>query len=262
VSAPDRLAGLIARARAADGVPPFSDQSLVELADGNRWLLGSEAGSAVLSATEFELVIEPELRRRGHGAALVQRVIAETERPVLAWAHGDSPGSRALARAFGFKQARTLLQLRAPVPPAAGGQPVRAFLPGADERGWLHLNALAFASHPEQGSLTRADLNARMQEPWFDPDSLLLLERDGALAGSCWLKVENGIGEFYAVAVHPKHQGTGIGGVLVDAGLARLAALGVATASLYVEGDNEMALRLYRSRGFADHTRDVQWRLA
>jgi mycothiol synthase len=265
VSAPDRLAGLIARARAADGAPPFSDQSLVDLTTGARRELTDETGSAVFSASEFELVIEPELRGRGHGTALAERVLAETVRPVFAWAHGDSPGSRVLAERLGFEHVRTLLQLRAPVPasvPASIEPGLRAFLPGDDDAAWLRLNALAFASHPEQGSLTQADLDVRKAEAWFDAGSLLLLERDGALVGSCWLKVEEGIGEFYAVAVHPDAQGQGLGGVLVDAGLARLAALGVATSSLYVEGDHEQALRLYRSRGFADHTRDVQWRLA
>jgi mycothiol synthase len=265
VSAPEHLAGLIARARAADGAPPFSDQALVDLTFDRRREIGDDTGSVIFSPVEFELVVDPEHRRRGIGTALTRRVLAEIGRPVLAWAHGDSPGSRVLAERFGFERARTLLQLRAPVPQEPAAPPVpgfRGFRPGADDAAWLQLNALAFSSHPEQGALTQADLDARMAEPWFDPESLVLLERDGMLAGSCWLKVEDGIGEFYAVAVHPSAQGAGLGGALVDRGLARLAELGVGTASLYVEGDNERAVRLYRSRGFTDHTVDVQWRLA
>jgi mycothiol synthase len=267
VSAPE-LAGLISRARTADGVPPFSDQSLVELRNGARRMLGDATGAAVFSAGEFELVVDPDARGWGVGTALTRRVLAETGRPVLAWAHGDSPASRALGQRFGFERVRTLLQLRAAVPAVppdssmgVDGSGIRAFRPGADDAAWLKLNAVAFAEHPEQGSLTQADLDARMAEPWFDPGSLLLLERDGVLAGSCWLKVEEDVGEFYAVAVAPAAQGTGLGGLLVDRGLARLAELGIRTASLYVEGDNERAVRLYRSRGFRDHTVDVQWRL-
>lgn len=268
MSAPEHLAGLISRARAADGAPPFSDQALVDLAIGRRREIGDGTGSAVFSAVEFELVVDPDHRRRGIGTTLTERVLSEIGRPALAWAHGDTPGSRALAERFGFERARTLLQLRAPVRPrsdadiGAGADPgFRAFRPGTDDAAWLRLNARAFASHPEQGALGQADLDARIAEPWFDPGSLLLLERDGVLLGSCWLKVEDGIGEFYAVAVSPDAQGQGLGGLLVDRGLARLAELGVGTASLYVEGDNERALRLYRSRGFADFTVDVQWRL-
>jgi mycothiol synthase len=264
VSAPEHLAGLISRARAADGAPPFSDQALVDLSFGRRRAIGDATGSAIFSAVEFELVVDPDHRRRGIGTALTQQVLAEIGRPVLAWAHGDSTGSRVLAERFGFDRARTLLQLRAPVPAEPAAAPdagFRAFRPGTDDAAWLKLNALAFASHPEQGALTQADLDARMTESWFDAGSLLMLERDGALVGSCWLKVEDGIGEFYAVAVSPDAQGQGLGGLLVDGGLARLAELGVRTASLYVEGDNERALRLYRSRGFTDFTIDVQWRL-
>lgn len=263
MSVPEHLAALISSARAADGVPPFSDQALVDLAFGRRRSVGDETGTAIFTPTEFELVVSPEHRRRGIGTALTERVLAEIGRPVLAWAHGDSPGSRVLAERFGFERSRTLLQLRAPVPRQPAAVPgLRSFRPGVDDTAWLDLNALAFAAHPEQGALRQADLDARKREPWFDPGSLLLLERDGALLGSCWLKVEDGIGEFYAVAVHPAAQGTGLGGALVDAGLARLAELGVGTASLYVEGDNDRALRLYRSRGFTDHTVDVQWRLS
>ena len=88
------------------------------------------------------------------------------------------------------------------------------------------------------------------------------LHRGGELLASCWLKIEPGApGEFYAVAVAPGHQGEGLGGAVVDAGLVRLAERGVATASLYVEGDNAAALGLYASRGFTDHAVDVQHRL-
>lgn len=263
MSAPDFLAGLIRRARAVDGAPPFSDQSLVGLNAGDRRLVGDATGAAVFSRDEFELVVDPDSRGRGVGSRLTERVLQATARPVLAWAHGDSPGSRALAARFGFQQVRTLLQLRTGVPdpaPVVQDPGFRAFRPGNDDTAWLELNARAFASHPEQGALAQSDLEARMAEPWFDPASLLLLERDGALIGSCWLKIEDGIGEFYAVAVSPDAQGQRIGGLLVDRGLARLAELGVRTASLYVEGDDERALRLYRSRGFADFTVDVQWR--
>jgi mycothiol synthase len=87
-----------------------------------------------------------------------------------------------------------------------------------------------------------------------------LLLRDGdELIGFCWLKVEGDIGEFYAVGIAPHRQGEGLGRVLVEAGFARLAARGIRTASLYVEADNEPALRLYRSFGFGDYTVDVQY---
>jgi mycothiol synthase len=87
----------------------------------------------------------------------------------------------------------------------------------------------------------------------------LLLERDGILLGFCWLKIEGQLGEFYVVGVDPDHQGEGLGRALVEAGVARLVERGIHSAHLYVEGDNEAALRLYRSFGFTEASVDIQY---
>ncbi len=271
----DRLIGAMAGAQES---PPFSDQALVDARSGRAVLLTSDVAAAILRGDELELAVLPEARGRGAGAALVRQALA-TGKPVLAWAHGDHPAARALAERFDWAPTRVLLQLRAPVgdPPSddlAGASAdssdamrVRPFRPGADDAAWLGLNAAAFAHHPEQGAMTLADLDARQSEPWFRADDLLLLDDSDAtldpearLAGSCWLKVENGIGEFYAVAVRPDLQGRGIGRRLMRAGFDRLRSLGIRTASLYVEADNAPALALYRRSGFTEYARDVQYR--
>lgn len=271
------LDGLIARATRADGQPPFSDQSLVELRDGRRELIPIDAAGAAIvrggDPAEAEFVVDPAHRHRGFGTRLLTTLLTENDSIVI-WAHGDHADARALAARHGLEPVRRLLQLRAPVPPAGSeGRistgPMReedalagftAFRPGADDAEWLALNARAFASHPEQGGLTQHDLDARIAESWFDPaDFLLLRDEDGALIAFCWLKVEGAIGEFYAVGVDPLRQGSGLGRRLVAAGLARLTAQGIRTAALYVEGDNTPALRLYRSFGFGDHAVDVQY---
>jgi mycothiol synthase len=134
------------------------------------------------------------------------------------------------------------------------------FRPGTDDAAWLSLNALAFAQHPEQGRMTQRDLDDRKAEPWFDPEDFLLLWDGDALAAFCWLKVDGPIGEFYAVGVDPARQGEGLGRVLMDAGFARLAERGIREAALYVEADNEPALKLYERYGFTRHTIDVRYR--
>lgn len=259
-SIPKALTGLIERATQADGQPPFSDQSLVELARGERILLERDHGAALLAADEFELVIDPDARGRGHGTALLEAVLARTPAPESAWAHGDHPGSRALAARFGFESVRTLLQLHADVPTAApmAGRTI-PFKPDTDDTAWLALNARAFSDHPEQGRLTQRDLDARMAEPWFDAGDFLLLWDNDRLVAFCWLKVEGAIGEFYAVGVDPTRQGEGFGRVIMDAGLARLAEHGIRKAALYVEADNEPALALYKRYGFARQTIDVRY---
>jgi len=252
----------------ADGSPPFSDQALVDVRSGAATVVGDAHAAAVLRDGEAELVVHPDDRRQGRGAELLQRLVDETEGPLLLWAHGDHPGSRVLAVRFGLAETRRLVQQRADVPAAPpeprlrDGDRVASFRPGIDDQAWLDLNARAFADHPEQGSLVQADLDARKAEPWFDAGDFVLIWRGDELLAFCWLKLdENQPGEFYAVGVSPDHQGEGLGGAVVDAGFARLAERRAGTAGLYVEGDNTAALRLYAARGFTDHAVDVQYTL-
>jgi mycothiol synthase len=254
--------------------PPFSDQTLVDVRAGRATVLTVDHGVAVVRDGELELVVAQEARGQGIGTALVTQALAlgGGAAPRLAWAHGDHPAARALAKRFGWRAVRTLLQLRAPIDGAApspdvpsvdvpSGYSLSAFRPGTDdETDWLALNAAAFAHHPEQGRMTLDDLHAREADAWFSGEDLLLLrDASGTLAGSCWLKVEDGIGEFYAVAVRPDLQGQRLGGVLMRAGTARLRGRGLSAAALYVEGDNEPALALYRRSGFTQHAIDVQY---
>ena len=261
---------LIERSRSADGAPPFSDQSLVDLRLGERELIDVDRKAAALvSSTEAEFVVDPGSRGRGLGTELLELLLDHAGDELLVWAHGDHPAARALAASHGLEPVRELLHLTAdlshtaddsgvPAPPAAS---ITAFVAAQDEDEWVALNALAFASHPEQGSVTRADLNQLMDEPWFDADDFLLL-RDGrgALVGYCWLKIEGDSGEFYVVGIDPARQGEGLGRVLTEAGLARLRERGVTRGHLYVEGDNLAAVGLYRSLGFVDDTIDIQYR--
>lgn len=336
------LRKLIARAVAADGAPPFSDQTLVDLAVGTRRVVsldpaaiavvaqgetGGESGRGLIA--EFELLVDPNSRRLGHATRLLEHLLSIAPNARLAWAHGDLPGSRQLAARFGFEPVRELLQLRrdaenggstlkgaarkgAAVEDAAGEgaasddvtpeRASRATTTGAaattateataaaaansrpglsfstfdaerDADDWVELNARAFASHPEQGSVTRDDLDALTRTEWFDADDFLLLRDDtgtgsatgSPLIGYCWLKVEaaqqpdTAVAEFYVVGVDPERQGEGLGRVLVEAGLAHVAGRGIRTASLYVDGDNTSALALYRSLGFTQFAIDVQY---
>jgi mycothiol synthase len=196
------------------------------------------------------------------------------------WAHGDLPGSAELLRSRGFERARVLLQMRMPLdgveadprPALPDGVHVEPFRPGRDEDAWLRVNARAFAWHPEQGRMTRGDLELREAEPWFDPEGFLMAwrghpEDGGSLLGSHWTKThppgdvgDDPVGEIYVLGIDPEAQGLRLGGALTDLGLAYLRRRGLGQVLLYVEEDNTAAVRLYEGRGFRRFSVDVSWR--
>ena len=277
---PDRaeaIQGLLTAAELADGAPPMSEAFTMAVTAGSgvgHLLLyaGSQlVGYAQLTDpddpdTAAELVVHPQHRREGIATALLSAMPSG----VRLWAHGWSEAAQCFVAARGLTPVRELhilgRDLDDTLAPVAlpDGLVARPFRPGSDEQAWVAVNAAAFAGHPEQGRLTVADLRTRMEQPWFDPDGLLLVvpARPGegpTVAGFHWTKIHEGPsagsattrrGEVYAVAVHPAYQGRGLGRPLTLLGLHSLRERGVAEAFLYVDADNEPALRTYRSLGF------------
>ncbi len=274
---------VIAAAAGADGRAPLNEAALLDLrhhglSGAALWVArsgGTVAGVALArgdgaGGTEVDLVVAPAARRQGLGGVLADAVLERYgEAPVSAWSHGNHPDAGALAASRGFGRARDLWVMRRPldVPvPAPGPVPdvvVRTFEPGRDEEPVLAVNAAAFAHHPEQGDMSRADLDERIAEPWFDPAGFFLAERDGELLGFHWTKVHESprVGEVYVVGVAPAAQGLGLGKVLTLTGLRHLRDAGLPEVMLYVEGDNTAAVGLYRGLGFthADADTDVQY---
>ena len=225
-----------------------------------------------------ELVVHPAHRRHGLGLALTQAALAEAApRPLRLWAHGDLPAAAGLARRAGFERIRALWTMRRALdtpldaPRFPAGVTLRTFTVGADEQAWLDVNRKAFASHPEQGAWTMADLALREQEPWFDPAGFFLAERAGQLAGFHWTKIHQAgpedsgdgpgaIGEVYVVGVDPGEQGSGLGRALTLAGLRYLRSRGLPEVMLYVDEANRPAIRLYESLGFTHWHTDVMYR--
>ena len=216
------------------------------------------------------LVVDPEHRQLGIGSALWRTLAAHTPpgEPLRIWASGNSVAAQALAARLGLHPVRTLLVLGRPLsgdlPPTdpPNGITIRPFRPGQDEDAWLAVNARAFATHPEQGSLTRADLDERMAEPWFDPAGLLLAVRaPDEVVGFHWTKREPGsrTGEVYVIGVDPEAGLRGLGTPLLGAGLRHLRDAGATDVDLYVEADNERALALYRRYGFSTFSSDVMY---
>lgn len=215
-----------------------------------------------------ELIVDPAHRRRGIGSALLARLPQD----VRLWDHTGSEASAAFAQARGLRAVRALHRMERPVGSTDGvadwgqatlpdGVRVRSFEPGRDEDEWLRVNALAFAHHPEQGALTRTDLDQRMEQPWFDPTGLILIVEDGAdtassgdrVAAFHWTKIDppgSATGEVYVVGVSPDWQGKGLGRAVTILGLDHLRDAGVGTIDLYVDEENAAAIHTYRALGF------------
>lgn len=259
----DDVRALIEAVKARDGAPPLSDHALLQLSAARPGLAHLVAGELDGYAQLDDDVAEiADLR--GATPALLVELERLVPRPVV-WSHGKHSPVAAAATARGYLKHRVLWQLRRPpsdLPevPLPEGVRLRTFVPGQDEDAWLAVNAAAFADHAEQGRWTRADIEAREHEPWFDPAGFLLAYRDDTLVGFHWTKVHpTGIGEVYVLGVAPQAQGLRLGPALLCAGLAYLAGHGAAEVMLYVDESNTGAMRMYHRYGFAPYDMDAQY---
>lgn len=241
-----------------------------------------------------EVVVDPAHRRQGVGSALVRTIEAALEPDTATtqlraatlqlWSHGHLDGARAFAARDGYSSVRELwsmrLPLRSPLRPDSSPLPevhlpagfaARHFAVGQDEDAWLRVNARAFVDHPEQGLMTRGDLDRRIAQSWFDATGFILVEdvRGDApvLAASHWTKVvppedppaSPTEGEVYVVGVDPAYQGLGLGHAVTVLGLAHLRDRGLGLAMLYVDADNTAAVATYTRLGFTRFAVDVMY---
>lgn len=271
---------LLATVTEHDGISPLDEAAVLAL-DGEsaQHFLVEEAGAlrgyaSVLPDGTVQGMIDPAHRRRGHGTALLQEALA-LRADAGVWAHGALEGSLTFLAGAGLAESRYLLTLHRDLDPARplpavptstlAGLRLSTFEAERDAERWVTVNARAFVDHPEQGAMTREDLEQRLAQPWFDAEDMLVALRDDELVGFVWVKRErpgatDQDAEIYVVATDPSVQGHRVAGLLMATSLDRLRADGVPGVELYVEADNAPALRLYETWGFTITGRDVQMR--
>lgn len=284
-----RVEELAAAAETHDGVAPFSEQFLIGLRDdrlGHRHLLSIEGdevlGVAALDGQTVELFVGVEHRGRGVGQALVDALPASPQ----IWAHGNLPAAQALAKRNEMDVVRRLLvmaiegqDLRAAEEASAAvdGLEIHTYTESVERFGrehveaeWVRTNNEAFSWHPEQGGWDLERLHRGMEAEWFDPaDVLFLWDSHGgahsapALAGFHWLKWHAegtpAFGEVYVVGLGEDYRGRGLGGLLLTAGLQRMVEKGADKVILYVEADNEPAVKAYERLGFSIAEEHCVW---
>ena len=143
-----------------------------------------------------------------------------------------------------------------PLPQATHEFTIERFNTATHKQAWLDLNNKAFAHHEDQGNWAIADLENRMAEPWFDPQGFFLATQSGEIEGFVWTKIhqdlvnQDPVGELYVVGTAPEHPGRGIARALSVEAINYFVTKGLKHAMLYVDADNEKALKLYQSLGF------------
>ncbi|HXO12207.1 MAG TPA: mycothiol synthase, partial [Mycobacterium sp.] len=168
---------LITAATEFDLVAPVGEQVLRELATQRTEHLLSADGEKVVGYLNLaagnddgpgmaELVVHPQVRRHGIGAAMIRAALSRTHGINHFWAHGTREPAQATASALGLVPVRELVQMRRslrdvdePGPP--GGVRIRTYAGSADDAELLRVNNAAFVTHPEQGDWTAADLAER-----------------------------------------------------------------------------------------------------
>lgn len=239
---------------------------------------------AILGEGELDLVVHPAHRGRGIGSQVLNACLAHhatttrgTGASLKAWAHGENPAAHALLREAGFRPSRELLRMALDpeaLPAAitaARAWPkafeLRSFDPerADDAAAWVQVNATAFAAHPEQGRITLADFQTLTKETWFHPAELrLAFDSDsGQLAGFTWVKTTGDTAahetELYVLGVDPAYSGIGLGTALFGETLRVMAKRHPRNISLYVDGDNHAARRIYEGAGFTIDQRSTQY---
>lgn len=182
---------------------------------------------------------------------------------LVVWIRHATPADVACGvdHGYGVERRLAVLGRRLERPPARpevpAGHQLRRFRPGEDDEAVVAVLRAAYAGTPDAG-WSRPELTERRSYDWFRPEDLLLLEGPGGVVGLHWTKRRGGDrGEVYNLAVDPAAQGSGLGGVLLQAGLCHLWDVGCRDVLLWVDLANERAVRLYTSHGFRIRWEDL-----
>lgn len=206
-------------------------------------------------------VLEHE-RRRGIGTALLERAVASVREQVpecgeiclSAWL--PNPAASGFAERHGFRHARHYWMMERPlgaVPEVAWPEGIEARVYDGSDRAlsdWNEVYNRSFAEHYHGIQTTVEDCRWFFSRPDVDPKSLMLAYRNGRCVGFCRNDLRVTRGEVSILGVDPEARGIGLGRALLRWGALWLTRAGAPRVTLNVDGENETALRLYRSEGF------------
>ncbi len=209
-------------------------------------------------------VIGPH-RRRGLGSALLETCIARLAQQGEARGIGEicttawlpSESAAGFVTRHGFRHARFFWKMERPPgnppePAWPAGIEVRVFDGGEPAlRDFVDAYNDSFAAHYHFVVLDMEQARVVTRQRTFRPEGLVMAYRGGRCVGYCRNTIRGREGEIAVLGVVGAARGIGLGRALLRWSAAWLEREGCEPIELHVDGENETALALYRSEGFA-----------
>jgi ribosomal protein S18 acetylase RimI-like enzyme len=98
--------------------------------------------------------------------------------------------------------------------------------------------------------------------PTYRPElDIVAVAPDGTFGAFvlCWYDEASRVGLLEPVGTHADHRRLGLASAVCNEALRRLRARGAERASVLSNGDNDASMNLYRSLGFVEVMRSVEW---
>ncbi|MEP7055267.1 MAG: GNAT family N-acetyltransferase [Actinomycetota bacterium] len=201
---------------------------------------------------ELAGMVDPAVRGRGIGAALLDAALQHVRdrSPVLLLVPRGSAGGLALAQRHGGVLEHSEHALVLDGPPAALPGPKVSERPACPD------------DAPEVARLLTAAFGRPVAEP-AGPDlaATLVAEVEGVRVGTLRLTREGSDAAVHGFVIDPPHQGRGLGREVLRQACLRARHEGAQRVRLEVAVDNERALGLYTSLGFAPVLTEDYWQL-
>lgn len=205
-------------------------------------------------------VAEPH-RRRGVGSALLLRAAEQleaagpvTEITIGAWLPNEAAERFAEHHRLGFSRNYWLMER------PLGGMPEAVWPAGIEmrtlEESPVSIETLneafndSFSDHDHFSPSTVADTKDVMESDLHRADGMALAFRGDDLVGFCRCTLYPHMGEISVVGTVKRARGIGLGRALLRWGVRWMEGQGAQRITLFVDGENETALRLYRGEGF------------
>jgi mycothiol synthase len=212
-------------------------------------------------------------RRRGVGSALLAAADAKltairdrdhlNELNLSAWE--PNPAAVGFATRHGFRHVRNFWRMERPLGPVKKPQwPAGIVMRTYDgsERALEEFNDAynrSFAGHYHYVRSSLEDSRVITTQRHFRPDGLALAHRGDACVGFCRNARYGDPGEVALIGTVPEARGIGLGRALLRWGVGWLQDDFAHPVYLMVDGENESALRLYRSEGFQVALTRLHW---